>query len=241
MNKLIWIDEGTLAMKKVIDRLFPQLWEKNVKSLVYMLNDAEDIASELNTAVYNNFVQFLIDNKSIYDTEKCHEFDDFTLTCKDNPNICSDVVKTHISTGDIEPSVDDILDKVYSDSTWCSQSGTIAESAGLSSPETWFAINLCLRNSDFDALTRHEIGKPASSQEKLLSMCLYNRLRASNKKVLLYTTYDISEVLASAWADIYKSLFGAKDKPIICNRIGGAGYMDSYISDNLVDIISRGI
>lgn len=98
-----------------------------------------------------------------------------------------------------------------------------------------------MQNSDFDALTRHEIGKPASAQEKLLSMCLYNRLRVNNKKVLLYTTYDISEVLASAWADIYKSLFDTKDKPIICDRIGGAGYMDSYISDNLVDIISRGV
>ncbi len=86
-KKVIWIDDDTNAMKEIVSNNFIPLWENDVISQIYIFGDAvrdidtldkykdnEKLAiSDLNFAIFDRFVSFIIDKNIIDDEQKIQD------------------------------------------------------------------------------------------------------------------------------------------------------------------------
>lgn len=256
LKQIIWIDDDTFAMKKVVDYLFAQLWDNHIKSFIYILKNNNEMADDLNATIYDRFIYFLIDKNFIFDEEKCKPYNRLLISSEQNRNTSgSDITKSSndnifSSTASKEELTQKILKNIHLSSTWFSNDQNSAtdltnasSDQNMDSENTWHGIDLCLQKDDFNILRDHKKDMAPQPNENLLSMNLYNKLITENKKAFLYSTYDIPNDIIEAWMELYYHFYDDKDDkrekkdPCVYNRKGKLAYSDSKNAQNLLDLI----
>ena len=243
LTQIIWIDDDTFAMKKVVNYLFAQLWDKNIKSYIYILKDDDEMVRDLNTTIYDQFIYFLIDKGYIYNGDKCQMCDNLVISSEQNRDISgADITKKagknifSDAATKKEELAKYILKAINSNSTWFDTE----QNSTFDQKNTWYGIDLCLQKEDFNILRDYSKNMASQQNEKLLSMHLYDKL-ITNNKVFLYSTYDIPNDIIKAWMELYISFSKDGKKTCVYNRKGKLAYCNSDEPEDLLELINGGI
>lgn len=255
-NSVVWIDDLVNVMKEVVSYVFPSLWEHDITSYICITNKSEDALKELNRIIFDQFVSYLIDKKFIDDDDKIVEREHLVITMPETKDKDIPTADIAVDISDLFVKYKDIIDKIYkpdivpkasesasedgqkNDS--CSESTTAYTSVNVEKitndiankfmDDTWFGIDLCLLEDDYDILTE----KKASP---VLSMALYNSLINMHRNVFLYTSHIAPTSLIDGWRTIYKQYFDPNCGEITFYNRRGQNALEHDSSNKLIDLI----
>ncbi len=258
MNKsVVWIDDNASVMKEVVSYVFPKLWEKGITSYIRITIEPEKAVEDLNRIIYDQFVSYLISSNYIYDNEKAKEKENLVKVSAENANENGDD-----STANVAKNISAVFDKyetqitkfysgnkalnavenapcdekeksVFDVKNLCSPfEELVKEITGEFDKDTWFGIDLCLLEDDYNILKKNK-------DTPILSMALYNILAQKYKTVFLYTTYFVPKNIINGWKSIYKKFFNSDCSEINFYNRRGQNALNHEISDELVKIITE--
>lgn len=240
VKRVIWIDDDESAMKAVIQNIFPQLWDKEISSEIYILGDYapselnyehdENSINNVNQAIYQTFINYLINSKLINQEDDVRK----KLYLLGLENIVNDFHKeVRVASNkdylicQTAGSIHDIANKTANGIINAMKS----DDEGHNSDETVIMLDLVLLKHDYEALRKHY-----ESHEKVvtvLSMELYKELidLLSNSpiqpSVMLYSTFVIPTDVINNWIKGYSDIGGEPSDLIIYNREGKPANKDN--------------
>jgi len=224
-KSVVWISDSVNVMKEVAAYVFTKLWERDIKSCVFLTETSENSVTELNKAIYDSFVCYVAN-------EECN-MDEFAkakeklVTTAEGLAPIADVVfdKSNIINNDIEFEAQNeaLISKIVSELT----SGY--------NEDTWYGVELCLCGNDYSMLRDAEINN--GEKYPILSMALYNALKRKGYKVFLFTKFIAPNITANSWKKIYGEFFSSDENIIIYHRKGKSV---GSTEDDLIKLICEG-
>ncbi len=257
---IIWIDDDANVMKEVVSYVFPELWEKDVKSYIFLTKEYENSVFELNRIIYDQF-SFYITNKEDITDEEVEEKEKLVTTSDSLDPIAdvvidkSKIIKEHenaikeqyyasrkkLETTTDEDNIDNSIVQyettieIIADNFKNIQKEKTDEETDkkeqISKDNNWYGIDLCLLDEDYDILRK-------GAKIPILSMALYNYFKRSKYKVFLYTTFSLPTNIIKSWQNTYAEFYDSKEKIAVYNRRGKCAYGDD--KDDLINLICGG-
>lgn len=234
--KVLWIDDNCNEMKTIVSNIFVKLWAEDIRSDIYIFGDfalrsndiqRNDEISELESAIYDKFVSFLIEKDFINNDDKIKEKWSLISSKKYNgQEINFDIVKNKKSLLDKHRECIDMWKRINSledkkdkeenleDLTQNLTDDLLKDLNGVNV----ILLDLCLLEKDFDKLCSVSQGKNIP----ILSMGLYNALKKNEKyTIFLYSSFIAPNDLINGWIEHYKELYGDSNSEIVVyNRNG---------------------
>lgn len=263
MKKVIWIDDSEIAMKEVVQNIFPELWDKDIKSEIYIFGDDVDgnydetaAINDLNYSVYDTFISYLIEYNLINDPDKSAE--KLKLIKKDesdSQNLKSEIVlnkKEILSQHQNEISAwrkEKILsDKEKKEMISCESKDfdlkkIVSEIFGKTDIDDinkdkellCIMIDLCIIKGDYEKLIKDD-----ENIYPLISSGLFYELSKTDKLVFLYSTFVSPNDAIKKWKIIFNSIYGSTEKKQI-SIFDRYGCTVSQNEKTLVDLLGKDI
>lgn len=252
VKRVVWIDDDESAMKAIIRDIFPKLWDKDISSEIYIMGSYapsvlnyehdENSIKNVNRAVYDTFINYLISSNKINQEDDIREKlsllgldninDDFLnevrVARNKNDFICQDSDSIHDVAHETANKIITAMD---------------SDNENHNLDDTVIMLDLVLLEHDYENLQKHY-----NSNEqviKVFSMELYKELLSllinlpNQPAVMLYSTFVIPNDVINNWIKGYSSIGGENSEPIIYNRKGIPANKDN--EKDLVDkIVSLG-
>lgn len=251
-KRVIWIDDDEGAMKAIVNNIFPKLWDKDISSEIYimgsyapsMLNYEHNESSikNVNRAVYDTFIDYLINSKLIDNEESIRG--KLPLLGLDN------IEDNFLNEVRVASNKNDLICQEAADplSTARKTAEKIIAVMNAGNNEqnpndTVIMLDLVLLEHDYEKLQKsYNDGEEVA---EVLSMKLYKELRtllnesSDRPLVMLYSTFVIPNDVINNWIKGYSRISGEHSDLVIYNRDGIPANKNS--EKNLVEkIVSLG-
>lgn len=232
-TEVIWIDDETTEIQNVVNKMFRKLWEKEIRSNIYIVKVKEEHYKDLtkdidklNEIVVQEFVNYLISKNWINNEKGDRAYSLINL-------------KGDTKSRDFTPKSDVTTDK--SDIFWqaCSliQNDSLSELSSVFDTEKCFQkdkiimIDMCLSQNDFSILSENE-------NTLIMSMHLYDYFKHSGYPTYMYTTFAYPNDLINTWRTVYRENFNNECVKFF-NRSGEDA--DNIKGDNLLKYILKDV
>ena len=236
MNKteVIWIDDKTSEIQNVVNKMFRKLWEKGIRSNIYIVEDEEqyhhkDLTKDidkLNEIIVQEFVNYLISKNWINDESGDRAYS--LINLKDNAKSRNFTPKSDVTTNksDVFRQVSSLIQNNSK-----SKLSSILDKEKCFQKDRIIMIDMCLSQNDFSILSKNE-------KTSIMSMYLYDYFKHSGYPTYMYTTFTYPNDLINMWREVYQKNFNDENVKFF-NRSGEDA--DNIKGDNLLKYILKDV
>lgn len=227
---VIWIDDDEGEMKTIIRNIFPKLWDKGISSEIYIMGSYapsvhnyehnEDSIKNVNRAVYDTFIDYLISSNLINQEDDIRGKLSLLGLDDINDNFLNEV---HVASNknDLISPTGGSLNEIAQETA---NNIIHAISTDNNPGETVIMLDLVLLEHDYEKLQKHYDSN--EEVDHVLSMELYKELlnlfsdSPNYPPVMLYSTFVIPNDVINNWIKGYSDIDEQHSDIVIYNRKG---------------------